>query len=105
MPFDLDSYSHYIENPSAWSEGFDQTISNEMAAAREEILRLRAELATNNKPISDKDRFICKQRNRLDRINEKAVQLRDEIGTGSAVAELRSRVHNLIELTRNVEQN
>ena len=36
----------------------------------------------------------------LDRINEKAVQLRDEIGTGSAVAELRARVQNIVELSR-----
>ena len=36
----------------------------------------------------------------LTRINEKAAQLRDEIGTGSAVAELRSRVHNIVELSR-----
>lgn len=34
------------------------------------------------------------------RINEKAVQLRDEIGVGHAVFELRSRVHNIVELTR-----
>jgi hypothetical protein len=37
---------------------------------------------------------------RLARINEKAAQLRDEIGGGSALAELRARVHNLVELSR-----
>ncbi len=40
----------------------------------------------------------------LARINEKAVQLRDEIGTGSAVGELRARIHNLVELTRTTNQ-
>lgn len=36
----------------------------------------------------------------LDRINNKAVQLREEIGTGPAVAELRDRIHNIVELSR-----
>jgi hypothetical protein len=55
--------------------------------------------------ISDEARMLCAMRNQLDRINEKAVQLRDEIGTGSAVAELRARVHNLVELSRQHSQS
>ena len=50
--------------------------------------------------ISPENKRICQLQYLLDRINEKAVQLRDEIGTGSAVAELRARVHNLVELSR-----
>lgn len=51
-------------------------------------------------PISDEARLICRMRDALNRVNEKAVQLRDEIGQGSAVAELRARVHNLVEMSR-----
>ena len=54
--------------------------------------------------ISPENRRICQLYNILDRINEKAVQLRDEIGTGSAVAELRARVHNLVELSRSHQE-
>lgn len=33
-------------------------------------------------------------------INDLAVRLRDEIGTGSAVAELRARVHEMVDRAR-----
>ena len=56
-------------------------------------------------PISEKDRLICKQRNRLDCINKVAVQLRDDIGTGTAVAALRERVHEIVEMTRVIEDS
>lgn len=44
-------------------------------------------------------KFVCELIDTLNRINEKAVQLRDEIGTGSAVAELRASVQNIIEIS------
>ena len=39
-------------------------------------------------------------RNWLDVINEKAVALRDDIGTGEAMRLLRSRVQEIVELSR-----
>lgn len=44
MPFNIDIFRFFIENPSAWSEGFDQRISDEMANAATEIERLRTGL-------------------------------------------------------------
>jgi len=41
MKFDLDAFAYFIENPSAWSGEFDQRVSDQMAAARAEIERLR----------------------------------------------------------------
>ena len=56
-------------------------------------LRRRCEICKSDARIAELEAALV-------RINEKAVQLRDEIGTGSAVAELRGRVHNIVELSR-----
>jgi hypothetical protein len=39
MPFDLEAFRYYIENPSAWENGFDQKVSDQMNAATKEIER------------------------------------------------------------------
>lgn len=44
MSFDLETFRYFIENPSAWEEGFDQNISDQMALAVAEMEGLRKAL-------------------------------------------------------------
>jgi len=49
MTFSLGAFRYFINNPSAWQNGFDEDISEEMRCAADEIDRLRAE----NKSLFD----------------------------------------------------
>jgi rubredoxin len=42
MKFDREQFGYYIENPSAWENGFEQVISDHMNAALHEMDRLSA---------------------------------------------------------------
>lgn len=53
--------------------------------------------------ISQENILVCRQRFVLQQINEAAVKLRDEIGTGPIVADLRAGVQAIVELSRSAE--
>lgn len=55
--------------------------------------------------ISPENRRICRLMWLLNRVNEKAVELRDDIGTGTAVAELRARIQNIVEISRSYQDD
>lgn len=40
-PFDYNAIFYFVENPSAWAEGFDQRVSDHIAKALAEIERLQ----------------------------------------------------------------
>ncbi len=50
MPFDLEAFRYFINNPSAWEHGFDQKISDQMESAVKEIDSLRGRVLMGWRP-------------------------------------------------------